>query len=130
MRAYNFGLYGRRRPARTAVRTAVPCTLLIRPPWPGAATRDENRVGPLPSPRPRPPHHPRTPRGMTRAIFVSVEGSLRGTSCRRENRAIPSQAGLFSGQDEAAGSSPARPTAVALSWGNARRLYLSIGVAS
>src|SRR5512132_1319249 len=36
----------------------------------------------------------------TRAIFVSVEGSLRGTSCRRENRAIPSQAGLFSGQDE------------------------------
>src|SRR5918993_5568042 len=44
MRAYNFGLYGRRRPAETVVRTAVPCILLIRPPWPGAATRDENRV--------------------------------------------------------------------------------------
>ena len=38
---------------------------LIRPPWPAAATRDENRVGPLPSPRPRPPRHPRTPRRIT-----------------------------------------------------------------
>src|SRR5512133_2011030 len=35
----------------------------------------------------------------TRSVFRSVEGSLRGTSCRRDNRAIPSQAGLFSGQD-------------------------------
>src|SRR5215217_5001320 len=34
------------RPGRTAVSTAVPCTLLIRPTWPGAAARDENRVCP------------------------------------------------------------------------------------
>jgi hypothetical protein len=52
MRALNFAPDGRARPAETAVRTAVPCILLIRPTWPGAATRDENRVGPLPSSRP------------------------------------------------------------------------------
>jgi hypothetical protein len=39
---------------------------------------------------------------LVRAIFVSVERSLRGTSCRRENRAIPSQAGLFSDQESSA----------------------------
>jgi hypothetical protein len=32
--------------------TAHRCRSLIRPAWPGAATRDENRVGPLPSPTP------------------------------------------------------------------------------
>src|SRR5512133_355304 len=60
----------------------------------------------------------------TRAIFVSVEGSLGGTPRRRENRAIPSQAGLFSGQDEAAGSSPARPTTPGLTCGSAHRWSL------
>src|SRR5512132_1701455 len=34
---------GRQRPGETPVRTAVSPRLLIRPPWPGAATRDENR---------------------------------------------------------------------------------------
>jgi hypothetical protein len=77
----------------------------LRPPWPGAATRDENRWA-----RPSSALLGAAEPVATRAIFVSVEGSLRGTSCRRENRAIPSQAGLFSDQDEAAGSSPARPT--------------------
>jgi catechol 2,3-dioxygenase-like lactoylglutathione lyase family enzyme len=43
-------------------------------------------------------------------LFESVEVAPAGTPCRRENRAIPSQAGLFSGQDEAGGSSPPRPT--------------------
>jgi hypothetical protein len=42
----NFGRYGRARPAGMAFSTAVPCSLLIRPPWPWAATRDEDRVGP------------------------------------------------------------------------------------
>src|SRR5215211_2569370 len=43
MRAHNFGLYGRARPARTAVSTAVPWSLLIR-------MRPEVQVlpGPLP----------------------------------------------------------------------------------
>src|SRR5829696_305833 len=47
MRAHNFGTYGRRRPARMALSTAVPCILLIsggaalrRRPFPG-----ENRGG-------------------------------------------------------------------------------------
>ena len=30
----------------------IPWICLIRPPWPVAATRDENRVGPFPSSRP------------------------------------------------------------------------------
>ena len=88
------GIHGSARPGRTLDSTAVGCRSLIRPPWPGAATRDENRVGPLPSSRPRPPHHPRTPRRMTRG---------------------------FSFQDEAAGSSPARPTNWPVTSGNAGR---------
>jgi hypothetical protein len=37
---------GRRRPGEMAVRTALSPRYLIRPPWPGAATRDENRACP------------------------------------------------------------------------------------
>jgi hypothetical protein len=36
MRAHNFDTHGRARPAETTVSTAVPCILLIRPPWPWA----------------------------------------------------------------------------------------------
>src|SRR5829696_7232326 len=66
---------------------------LIRPPWPRAATRDENRAARLSS-----------------ALLVRQSPLLRGR---------------FSFQDEAAGSSPARPTTLALSCANARRLFFS-----
>jgi hypothetical protein len=118
VRTHPFAPDARRRPGKTAVRTALSPRYLIRPPWPGAATRDENRACPA-----KLGSRAAETVGI-RAIFVSVEGSLRGTSCRRENRAIPSQAGLFSDQDEAAGSSPARPTIMVLTCGNSPRYLL------
>ncbi len=63
-------------------------------------------------------------------IFGSVEVAPAGTSRRRENWIISGEVGLFSGQDEAAGSSPARPTTPGLTCGNARRWSPSMAVAS
>src|SRR5215207_2380755 len=40
----NLALDVRGSPGKIAVRMALSRGLLIRPPWPGAATRDENRV--------------------------------------------------------------------------------------
>jgi hypothetical protein len=45
-------LHGSAPAAQRRVSIAPSRPSLIRPPWPGAATRDENRVGPLPSSRP------------------------------------------------------------------------------
>src|SRR5512132_848862 len=81
---------------------------------PSATTSASSKRTPTRSPSNRPPHTDTNPllgpgsaalrRVLPPAyaswIFGSVEGSLRGTSCRRENRAIPSQAGLFSGQSK------------------------------
>jgi hypothetical protein len=46
VRTHPFTPYGRARPGKTPVRTALSPRYLIRPPWPGAATRDENRASP------------------------------------------------------------------------------------
>src|SRR5215218_6787896 len=66
-----YGTYGPARPGRTRDSKALGHRSLIRPPWPGAATRDENRWA-----------RPSSALGAvepvaTRAIFVSVEVSRR-----------------------------------------------------
>jgi len=43
VRTHPFAPDARERPGKTPVRTALSPRYLIRPPWPGAATRDENR---------------------------------------------------------------------------------------
>jgi hypothetical protein len=43
LRTHNFAPDARRRPAETAIRTALSPRYLIRPAWPVAATMDENR---------------------------------------------------------------------------------------
>jgi hypothetical protein len=55
-----------RRPGNTPVRTALSPRYLIRPPWPGAATRDENRAA-----RPSSALLGAAEPVATRAIFVS-----------------------------------------------------------
>jgi hypothetical protein len=91
--ADNFAPDAPRRPGKTPVRTALSPGLLIRPPWPGAATMDENRSMP----------------GQAQLSLV---------------RQSPLLHGRFSFQDEAAGSSPARPTTPVVICRNARRLSL------
>jgi hypothetical protein len=86
IRTHPFAPDARGRPGETPVRTAVSPRYLIRPPWPAAATRDENRVCP----------------------------AKLGSRCSRAR-----WYGRFSFQDEAAGSSPARPTTPGLTCGNA-----------
>jgi hypothetical protein len=44
LRTHPLAPYGRQRPGETPLRTALSPRYLIRPPWPGAATRDENRT--------------------------------------------------------------------------------------
>ena len=44
-----YGIYGTTRPGMMLAGTALGRRSLIRPPWPGAATRDENRVARLSS---------------------------------------------------------------------------------
>src|SRR5215207_5712860 len=46
LRTHPFAPYGRQRPGETPLRTALSPRYLIRPPWPWAATRDENRACP------------------------------------------------------------------------------------
>src|SRR5215207_6934465 len=46
LRTHPFAPDARQRPGKTAVRTALSPRYLIRPPWPWAATRDENRACP------------------------------------------------------------------------------------
>jgi hypothetical protein len=83
-------------PARRRLRLGRPWWRLLRP----TRHRSPPAAGRRPTPGPRLPRHPRTPRRLT----------PRG----------------FTFQDEAAGSSPARPTTPALSCANARQRPLSV----
>src|SRR5215207_3320269 len=49
LRTHPFAPDARQRPGKTPVRTALSPRYLIRPPWPRAATRDENRAARLSS---------------------------------------------------------------------------------
>jgi hypothetical protein len=108
MRAHNFALYGRRRPARTAGSTAVPCILLIRmrsqvqvlagpPPitpghsaagnQPGAVVACLGRAGAARLPPPaRPPTPPGPPTRASATMTTTHRGRAPSTGRQRRGR--------------------------------------------